>query len=183
MRIFYRCLIACAALMVALPLHAQLLAMPVLAYELAPGEIAHNGSASVRIFADGRVQLERPSYWRRAGTFELQLPLEQVAALVQQALSLDLAELKPDALEAAHAETSSGGTLFEVHDADRVTLVIRQLGLVREIEIAAPSAQMARLPNRHALSGLVDLDMRMRRLLADIVNDDVGRVRNEEMAR
>ena len=165
-----RCLnafvVGCTVLVSALPLHAQSLESPLLEYELAPGEAAHRGTASVRIFADGRVQMKRPSYWRQAGTFESRLPRAQLAELLQQVRSLNLAALSPDALAEAHAEETPRHILTEVHDADRVTLIVRELDIERQVTVDAPAAQLERLPNQGALSSLVEIDARLRRLLS-----------------
>lgn len=174
-------LFACAVLMSSLPLYAQFAEEPVLEYILAPGEMAHRGTASVIVFADGRVRVRRPNYWRNSGTFESQLPRERIADLLKLVRSVNLTELSPDTLFQAHAETDGKSRLFEVHDADSVTLVIRQLGIENQVIVMAPAAQLDRLPNQEALSSFVDIDAKFRELLSS--TDDARRVTEKEMAQ
>lgn len=156
--------------------------IPVLEYELAPGEAAHMGTALVQVFSDGRVLLQRPAYWKQPGTYEQRLTEAELATLLTRATALGFAELSPEALEQAQEESlSAKQVLMEVQDADRISINVRTGGLDETVVVTAPSARLAVLPQVQALSSLVRLDRDFRRLLSAAPDGKARRLAEGEL--
>ena len=181
MRFTHILLLLCVTQLFPPTLYAQALSEPVLEYELAPGEMAHLGKASVSVFANGRGRMIRPPYWRNSGTLVSHISREQLADLLTAVRSMNFGALTAEALAEAHAEERGTTQFFEVHDADRVTLVMRQLGSEERITVMAPAAQRERLPNQETLSSFADIDARFRALLSATADSD--RLYDEELTQ
>lgn len=174
-------LFASITLLLSFPLASQVLGEPVLEYELAPGEMAHLGTAKVSVFADGSIHIVRPPYWRDPGSFISSIGREQVADLLKAVRSVKREELSNDALAERHAEQKERTAFFEVHDSDRVTVLMRQFDSEERITVSAPAAQSQSLPNQESLSIFVNIDSKFRRLLSGAVK--TSRVTDEKMAQ
>jgi hypothetical protein len=74
----------------------------VVAFSDGPGELAEpDGSISVEIYGDGRVDVHYPSYMKRAGDYTLQLEPQELRALLRSLAARGLIEFDTDAVRRA----------------------------------------------------------------------------------
>lgn len=94
--------------------------VPFLVMRARPSELANAQPRVLRVFADGRCELERPATMRGAGRYAWQLPSSEVAVLARQALNAGLADLDVQALRAslAVAEAESDTPTVRHHRLD-----------------------------------------------------------------
>lgn len=94
--------------------------VPFLVMRATPSELVGAQARVLRVFADGRCELERPPMMRGAGRYAWQLPPGEVAVLARQALTAGLAELDVPALRAslAVAEARADGAIVNHHHLD-----------------------------------------------------------------
>ncbi len=138
--------------------------VPFLVMRTTPGELAGGQMRVLRVFRDGHCQLERPPIMRSAGTHEWRLSPGEVAALVQQMLDADVAELDVPTMRASLRGSDDAGATYRLDD-DIVEFDLRldrfrgrggavQRGLERRLRLVGLRGLRARHPG----------DVRVRRL-------------------
>ena len=95
-------------------------AQPVLVLRETATELVDVPPRELRMFADGRCQLDVPAVMRGAGHYEWDVSPERVEALTEQALAAGVHLLEPDALRArlraSRADGEAGGQTYRVDD-------------------------------------------------------------------
>jgi hypothetical protein len=87
-----------------------------------PGELAVNDALTVQVFGDGRVEVHRPAYMKRAGDRSLKLSRDELQRLVAR-VARGVVEADHDII-AAEKQRRSKGRLWQVSDGARTTLEV-----------------------------------------------------------
>ena len=94
--------------------------IPFLVMRVIPSELVGEHALVLRVFGDGRCELERPPIMRGAGRHAWQLDAAEVRELARQALDAGLADLDARTLRAelraAHLRNDDGGSIYRLDD-------------------------------------------------------------------
>jgi hypothetical protein len=145
--------------------------VPFLVMRQTPGELAGENTLELRVFADGRCELERPPVMRGAGRHVFQLPPGRARQLARQALDAGLAELDVPALRAslrAAEARRSEATAIHRFDDDVLELELRldryrpqggalQQGLENRVRFVGLRGDRAKHPNDERVRRLSEL--------------------------
>lgn len=129
--------------------------------------------AEVRVFADGRVEVHRPGWWRNAGAASLRLSPQRLAALRQALAAAEPALRDPVALATAVAaddqrQRQLNGTVHE--DSERVITAIDyrdDAGRVHAFTFENLQHAAARKPTLPTLQAAQQLAAGLHQLLSD----------------